>query len=244
MTDELRRLDDGFSRRSLLKRGLIVGLGAAGLTAASSALTAEVAHATESTDSAKSGDGTLVAFTSQLDWYYCGNCRNLYYGPHNAVNGFCTATGSPHVRYSTPPLTNYGVPDQAPSPNRSSYGSGTFVQNPWRYCSRCTCLFYGPGQSTSWCPRLVAASGVNHDASGSGAYYLMNSTGSSAWTGGSQNVQPGWRYCANCKSMYWGGAWAGSDCQYQWSNGGPNKNNGSNGYGHAPGDTVYYLFIH
>jgi hypothetical protein len=63
------------------------------------------------------------------------------------------------------------------------------------------------------------------------------------WTAitGGPALQPGWRFCGNCKVLYWGGQWSASVCQYEKIHG-PNANNGGNRSGHAPGDTGYYLF--
>jgi hypothetical protein len=230
VNEGIERRSGGLSRRGLLRSGLIVGLGAAGLTAAS----AGVAHADdEQIGSAVTSNGTTVGFTNQLDWYYCKLCRNLYYGPHN---GLCVDGYSTHQPYSE---TNYGVPASAPLNTVS--GAGSLVQSPWAYCSQCACLFWGPEESTSYCATDGIGGPRTHNDSSSGAYYMMNGT----WSGGSENVQPGWRYCGNCKVLYWGGAWQSSLCQYQFASiGGPNLNNGNNDYGHAPGDTVYYLFLY
>ena len=217
-----------FNRRGLLRGGLLVGLGAAGLTMASSG----IAHAV--TGAAAEANGQVVNFILQTDWRYCGKCRNLYYAGHP---GICAGTGyGQHIAGSS---TGYGVPDQTPRPNLGS----PFTQSPWNICARCACLFWP--EANDYC----AAGGggkLAHDSSGSGPYFMMMNDNSSGinWTSfmPTPALQAGWRFCGNCKVLYWGGQWSASVCQYEKING-PNANNGGNGSGHAPGDTVYYLFM-
>jgi hypothetical protein len=66
------------------------------------------------------------------------------------------------------------------------------------------------------------------------------SVGVDAWYAAGATVQPGWKYCVNCKCLYWGNALAESACQYANDNG---PANGSTGYHHAPGATVYTAFM-
>jgi hypothetical protein len=218
-----------FSRRGLLRGGLLVGLGAVGLTMAPSG----IAYATTGAAAILNGSLT-VNFIFQVDWRYCGACRNLYYAGHS---GICV--GTDYGLHDAGSSTGYGVPDQTPSPNIG----GPFIQSPWRICANCACLFWP--EANDYC----AAGGGNklaHNSSGSGPYFMMNNAGaiSDGWTGFNPTpaVQPGWRYCGNCKVLYWGSAWSASICQYAIING-SNVNNGNNGFGHASGNTVYYLFM-
>lgn len=217
-----------FSRRGLLRGGLLVGLGAAGLTIASSG----IAHA--ETPASAEANGMPINFELQTDWRYCGKCRNLYYAGHS---GICAGSGyGAHIAGSS---TGYGIPDQQYHPNLGL----PFTQTPWRICARCACLFWP--EANDYC----AAGGggtLAHDSSGSGPYFMLMDDGDPhdiQWTSviGGPQLQPGWRYCGNCKVLYWGGQWSASVCQYEKING-PNANNGGNRSGHAPGDTVYYLF--
>jgi hypothetical protein len=244
VADAPQLADYGISRRGLFKTGLAVGIGAAGLSLAGTGLTAGTANASQTaTIDIFASYGDDAECIVQLDWAYCKNCRNLYYAPENGV---CAVTNADHAAGST---TNY-----APIINAEYWASltppgegGCFMQNPWYWCRNCSCLFYGPDQSGSWC--TVGAYGVpgsaqvNHITSGSGIYYMPgDSTGSnSSWgtlTGGT--MQPDWRFCYNCKDLYFGGDWSESVCEYQLQRG-PNNNNDGNGKGHAPGDTVYFV---
>jgi len=235
--------DYGISRRGLFKTGLAVGLGAVGLSLAGTALTAGTASASQSaTIHIYTDYGDDANVLVQLDWAYCKNCRNLYYASENAL---CAATSLNHVADSSTnyaPIINpeYWSGDPAPGIE------GDFIQSPWYWCRNCSCMCYGPGQSESWCAAAYGTPGslqVNHTNSGSGVYYLCaDSKGSnSAWgtsTGGT--MQPGWRYCYNCKCLYYGGDWSLSVCEYQLQRG-PNNNNDGNKNGHATGDTVYFV---
>jgi hypothetical protein len=210
---------------------MLAGLGAAGLTAASSSLVPGVARAANSSSLA-SNNGALVSFTYQTDWRYCGGCRNLYYAGRP---GTCLA--SMYGQHTAGSSTGYGVPDQPPSPDDSSRGAP--VQEPWRICANCACLFWSPDDSSSYC----AASGEqvqwNHDATGSGVYYVMNGTWSQA-SGGAQ-IQGGWRYCAGCKVLYWPASV--SDCMYAYVTLPLTMYPTDTYYNHLAGGTDYYVFM-
>jgi hypothetical protein len=227
-------LGQGFSRRGLLKGGVVAGLGAFGLTVASSALAPGIARAGIIGVLAET-DAIVVTdqFNAQDGWRYCIQCRNLYYAPEN---GPCVIAND-HTTTST---TNYAVPNGNGFPHGNVHGAGdsggnSLVQSPWRWCSECSLLFYGPDVASSWC---WATRGQHFDDT-NGVYNMLNGT----WFK-STPLQEGWRYCYNCKVLYWGGAYTASACVYQFLiDKGGNVNNGNNGFGQAPGDTVYYVFI-
>jgi hypothetical protein len=219
----------GLNRRELIGGGLLVGLGAAGLTVASSAVVPGVAHA--STFLVRAGinpSGELDA-TAQDGWSYCGKCRNLYYSAHPNK---CIVGNTTHAIGST---TVYDVPVDVggATAGNTQFGSGgSNVQSPWHWCSKCGCLVWAPG---------VCVDSRAHDASGSGTYYMLNGS----WHSNNLHpLQPGWRYCNLCAALYWGGQWANSTCMFEviYTDTG-NVRNGGNGFGHAPGNTVYYLFM-
>jgi hypothetical protein len=236
--------DLGFTRRGLLKSGLLVGLGAAGISATSAAVApgAALADATYGQFSANYlyPNETTGLLYFQLNWNYCINCRCVFYAPDNHT-GSCPMTGQYHGPGSSP--SDYGiVTDYSLSP----INPPAYLQSPWRWCRNCNCLYWGNAQAESWCT-YNASGQTPHSSSGSGVYYMpygLESNGSPAWTNNNTygTLQEGWRYCYNCRNLYWGGAWRGSYCQYQMQNGG-GVNNGNNGDGHAPGNTVYYLFF-
>jgi hypothetical protein len=238
MVDTPQPLVPGFSRRGLLKGSVAVGLGAFGLTVASSALAPGIARAGISLVDAQADNYAPVQdINAQDGWRYCKQCRSLYYAGDSRPCAGSVLGSADHTSAST---TDYLVP------NGNGYANGNWpvsqdpngnslIQTPWRWCDKCSLLFYGPGMATSWC----LGTGNAHVDSGSGVYSMFNGT----WYSGTFPLQPGWRYCSNCKVLYWGGAWKGSYCVYQTLVTGPNVNNGNNGYGHASGNTVYYVFM-
>jgi hypothetical protein len=245
-----------------MKAGLLGGLGAAGLSVASTALAPGIAQASVNVNTYMTPDyleglGGFL-FPLQTQWAYCGLCRNLYYIPESA-NSICAyyylgvhplPQDNPNGNHVAGSPTNYGTVIGNPAdiqpapPTGRSQTYYAYFQSPWRWCERCSCLFWGGGQSESVCSYSVPNEyGSNHVSTGSGTYYMPNGltpSGGYVWTSNTSFVlQPGWRYCRNCKDLYWGGAWSKSWCIYQILN--PNADNGNNGWGHAPGDTVYYL---
>jgi hypothetical protein len=222
---------EGLSRRGLLRGGVLVGLGAAGLTAASSSLVPGVARAANSSSFANN-NGEIVSFTYQTDWRYCGLCRNLYYAGRP---GTCLA--SMYGQHKAGSSTGYGVPDQAPFPNDSSGGAP--VQEPWYICANCSCLFWGPDVNGSFCAASQAQVQWNHVSTGSGVYYVMNGTWSQA--SGSAQIQGGWRYCAGCKVLYWPASV--SECMYAYVTYAPTMYPPDNYYNHLSGSTDYYVFM-
>jgi hypothetical protein len=181
--------DQDPSRRQLLKKGMLVGLGTAGLVIASAALTAGVAQA--------------GATSIQYGWRYCANCHSLYWGNNP---GTCAAVLlSPHKPYSS---TSYGI--------ATAVSSTSGFQYPWSYCSACSCLYYGPDISASHCAAapstaLPPSDGTNPHTAGNTTYYLSY---------GAQNpsgTQPGWRFCGYCKELFWGAAIAASACPVSYN---------------------------
>jgi hypothetical protein len=222
-------------------------LGATGLSVASAALTPGIARASQNEIIYIQPDWLTYNWNVEIQeqWTYCGLCRNLYYAPGNALCVYYSDINHPfpsnnpkgfHVAGST---TNYGtIIDRKNLPTTPPQSGGyAYLQNPWRWCYKCSCLFWGPGEGQ-------CAWGGIHDSSRSGVYYMpygVEPNGAAAWTA-DVSLQAGWRYCYNCKCQYWGGQWRKTWCMFQVTSGlGPGTNNGNNGYGHAPGDTVYYV---
>jgi hypothetical protein len=231
------------SRRGLFKSGLIVGLGVAGLSAASTALTAGVARASQNTSIGLKPDYEGAKSTEvQTQWAYCGQCRNVWYTaeglPYCAAFNFFNTESSLHTKGSP---TDYGVIIDNPGfPASPPSGYNAYLQSPWYWCSNCSCLFWGNGQAESWCPAGYNSNNPSqqypHINSGSVYYmpYGVESGGGAAWTATSgATLQQGWKYCNLCKCLYWGNAQAESYCQYQLQN--------SGGTYHATGSSVYYV---
>jgi hypothetical protein len=238
----------GLSRRGLFKSGLIVGLGATGLGAALTGLTAGVADASQNATISLYADYSGNKNTEvQTQWAYCDQCRNTWYTGEGG-SGLCAYgnfnPSNPDNIYHAAGSTDYGViinnPGFSASPPAGYYA---YLQSPWLYCAQCACLFWGNGLSESWCPYGGDLSKqVPHTDSGSGTYYMPNgeNDGGAVWVATSAaTMQMGWKYCDLCKCLYWGNALEESYCQWQIQNGAGNS--GSTGYAHANGGTVYYL---
>lgn len=232
MEESPRLSAPGFSRRGLLKSSLIVGLGAAGLSAASTAVTAGVARASENAivEYKPAYDNSYYAIGVQTQWAYCDQCRNIWYNGES-INSFpcveleVNANGGLHVAGST----DYAIAiDNSP-------GFTTGLQSPWYWCSYCGCLYYGPDGSGSWC---IAGGGglgnqVPHNGTSSGVYYMPYNADGGWLADDGATMQPGWKYCDLCKCLYWGDAQAESYCQWQFQEGG--------GTNHATGSSIYYM---
>lgn len=249
--EELRLLvTSGLSRRGLFKGGLIVGLGAAGISVTSTAVTRDVARASQNELITVIADYPGAANTTevQTQWSYCGQCRNLYYAGENISScawSNYNAGGDPHGTHAAGSSTNYGVMIDNPGfyVNENPPSGNAYLQSPWRWCNLCGCLFWGNGQAGSWCPHAGYDPGqINHSSSGSGVYYMPSGMdgNNDAWNASGATVQPGWRYCANCKCLYWGGAWSASWCQYQIAR---SFLGGISSFQHATGNTVYTVFM-
>jgi hypothetical protein len=66
------------------------------------------------------------------------------------------------------------------------------AQGSWRWCGRCSALFYGPHQSSSICP------GADHHSFGSNWLYIVPYDEPA----GTLNPQPRWYWCGQCKGLF------------------------------------------
>jgi hypothetical protein len=140
MTDEALQ---GPGRRTVLRKGLLAGLGTAMVGIAAPVL---------------AGTGTARAYVSgqgvQYSWAWCYKCEGLFYSPFGS-RSWCPAGGRHGVTRSYNYYLNYA--------NNPYEGS----QNGWAWCDKCMGLFYGPNQGSSWCP-----AGGRHDGSRSYNYLV------------------------------------------------------------------------
>jgi hypothetical protein len=240
MEESPRMADPGLSRRGLLKSSLLIGLGAAGLSATSTAVNADAARASQNANILLAADyGTELTTGVQTQWAYCGACRNLWYaGEGSSSEGICAAGYGGHGTGST---TDYGVIIDNPGFSATPpSGDNAYLQSPWLWCANCACLFWGNGQAQSWCAFNLTNGGRQfpHVSTGSGVYYMpygVELGGGAAWTAFRYaNLQPGWKYCSACKCLYWGGEEAVSVCQYY-------EARGQYPHPHNSGDSVYYV---
>lgn len=204
MADVTPRTTRGLSRRTLLRNGLVTGLGVAIATAAVPAFTG-VARAASVTDfGIQPGTGTTFEFSAQTNWWWCNKCSGLFWSNSSgSPAGDCAKDGNPHT--STGSWT-YDVPFGNPAI--------TGVQSQWSYCNLCDGLFYGPNVSESACIGNSTVNPIvigNHHR-GTTDYDLLHD----GWGGGGPFLQGGWNWCTNCQELFWGGnggacpAWLGT----------------------------------
>ncbi len=123
----------------------------------------------------------------QENWSWCSSCGSLYFtgGP-----SACPAAGGlPHVHEQ--PSGNYVLRCDPTGPPLLP------VQDNWRWCKKCSGLFYDLG------PRLCAAGG-NHDGSASGSYELDVSPMPGPDRLGLPVAQDNWCCCTKCSGLYYG----------------------------------------
>jgi hypothetical protein len=185
MTEQPARRTGGLDRRSLLRNGLVIGLGASAIGAASAGL-AGTADAVS----------TAVASTPdpQPNWWWCYACHGLFFSDsHGDDNGVC-ALGYIELygtKHGSEGSSNYAV--------WNTY-AGTDLQFGWTWCNACQLLFWGEETSSSACPAKIK-SGVayqksphNHNPTNYGLLYNTSGAG----------LQTGWYFCKLCKGIYWG----------------------------------------
>jgi hypothetical protein len=174
MTDVTPEKTRGLGRRTLLRNGLIVGLGAAAATVAVPALTG-VAQATSA--------------QYQLGWGWCSKCSAMFFlapaGGMNRTNGVCP-TGGKHG-YATSDIY-YMWYNWNPQPSN--------VQQAWFYCYKCAGMFYQTASGNAG----VCPDGGSHDLSNdNGAYSFAYGL----YYGGESGYQANWLYCDSCAILFY-----------------------------------------
>jgi hypothetical protein len=169
------------SRRTLLRKGLLLGAGAVAVGVAAPVLT---------------GAGTARAAVSgqgdQDGWSWCYHCQSLFYGIWQAYS-FCPGpTGRHSASQSLYYYLQYGSP------------SGQGTQADWAWCYLCQALFYAPFQGYSVCPAPAAAGG-NHSDAQSGNYDMLYGE---PWPNqiflADVGIQNGWLWCNKCMGTFYG----------------------------------------
>jgi hypothetical protein len=126
------------------------------------------------------------AGSEQEDWAWCSSCGGLYYAGAASV---CPVSGGPHVHVQ--PSWNYALRCEPTGPSVRP------MQDGWRWCKKCSGLFFDFGSHT-------CAAGAAHDGSGSGSYKL--DTGAIPGLGelGLSDPQDDWRWCSKCSGLHFG----------------------------------------
>jgi hypothetical protein len=186
MVDMPSRSGREFDRRSLLRSGLLAGLGATALTVTAPGLTG-VAQAAQSTVTLNG-----ITYQAQNDWWWCRKCMGLFWSASGAPNGTCQgdslATGTMHDPGGS---SNYRLPHDGPSQNNPKTDAWG-IQAGWAWCNYCQ-LVYWP-VSGNFCPATADA----HHRGSSTAYDMLFG----GW-GGSTPPQSGWRWCNFCQGFFW-----------------------------------------
>lgn len=96
----------------------------------------------------------------QTEWRWCNRCQGLFFGPMHDKS-ICPRGGT-HAAPDVSGSSNYALAHNMPE----SFG----YQGQWRWCPRCTGLYFGPQRDASVCP-----AGGNHGSSpaSESANYLL-----------------------------------------------------------------------
>jgi hypothetical protein len=143
----------------------------------------------------------------QRGWRRCGKCQSIFYSRSGVT--YCPVT-TPSNSHTVADNRDYmfaiDCADAAPGATNAS--PAPFGQQGWRWCNRCSGLWFP--NSGSVCP---APGGGNHASAGSSNYALYT-----YWSGtlnGYPSFSPGetgWSWCNKCQSMWNGTQQASSKC--------------------------------
>jgi hypothetical protein len=184
----------GFSRRTLLRGGLVTGLGAAVATVAVPALTgvAKAGVADYATPPGAGPQTPFTAFNAQQNWWWCPVCSSLFASNPTGENaGVCIGALNGHNSGGS---WEYEVP----------YGNPAIasVQPKWNWCSACDTLFYAPNIKNSHCgARIQDGPPVNVLPHLAGAWNYNLPFG--GWVAGGPDLQGGWTWCNHCQQLWY-----------------------------------------
>jgi hypothetical protein len=215
-----------FTRRTVLRSGLLAGAGAATVIGSSMALAGSAQAATAPVPSAASSAATAP---EQFHWTWCNQCQGMFYSGGNN-HGWCSDDfdGEPHANTSSYTSYNYGFYYDAEA--------NDVWQDNWFWCSNCSGMFWSKDGETSYGACPATAGTTQHDGSNSyksyAAYYGDLPSG----------FQDGWLWCSQCSGMFYGG----NGSSYSYFSGICPINGGgspSGGYTYHNGDSSYSYCI-
>jgi hypothetical protein len=174
-TDEGQQATGGFTRRTVLRGGLLAGAGVATAGAMSGILT-----------------GTAKAATTpkpQPGWSWCNYCATMWWfaGQNDSA---CASHYAPLGIHDTPgPSEVYNLYNNIGGLNNKSN-----PQPGWRWCHDCQGLFWGGNGG------VCRGNGYGSHVAGSGTSYdlYFNISGKNTTT----NPQAYWRWCKLCSLLY------------------------------------------
>lgn len=184
MASDASREIRGFTRRALMRNGLLVGLGTATVVAGSVSLAGNAMAA----DVPTSADTPDTPAPEQFKWGWCNQCSGMFYTAYNL--GECPYDGD---------LSNHASTTDYTSSNYGFYYNAVATsewQGNWYWCSNCQGMFWG-GRSAGACPSHFG----NGPHDGTGKYPYVAYLGTNSAEG-----QGGWLWCKNCSGMFWGGS--------------------------------------
>lgn len=188
--DATPEMSQGFKRRTLLRGGLVAGLGAAVATVAVPALTG-VAKASVTDFATPPGGGSSVDFNVQLNWWWCSQCSALFASDSKGSStGWCLGAIN-QVGHSSSGSWEYEVPFGNPSI--------ADVQPKWNWCSACATLFFQPNLQNSQCAARNTINGPLPHFAGTYNYNLPHG----GWAAGGPDLQAGWTWCNFCQQLWY-----------------------------------------
>jgi hypothetical protein len=192
MTDVAPETTRGLNRRTLLRNGLITGLGAAVATVAVPALTG-VAKAAVNDFAIPPAGGDALQFNAQQNWWFCSQCSALFASDSSgSPTGACLGGPLGDTKHSSSGSWEYEVPYANPAT--------TNLQLNWNWCSACATLFFRPNQANSICVgnTTINPLELRGHTLGTWIYDLMYN----GWTGAGPALQPNWTWCSQCQELW------------------------------------------
>ena len=117
----------------------------------------------------------------QRDWRYCGKCHQLFFDGH-PDKGKCAAGGGAHQAIGYNFHIHYD----------SSRGGAERTQYDWRFCNKCSTMFFDGYPNKGSCP-----GGGGHAAAG----YMFGLN----FQPPSVQHQRDWRFCNKCEALFFDG---------------------------------------
>jgi hypothetical protein len=147
--------------------------------------------------------------TGQPEWRLCRKCLSLAWFPDERAAGSCCAAGNARNADLVAWTDDKAVTPPRPAghheagwtfalPNDHQGAISTTGQPDWRFCGKCSGLFWAPGGDPSYsvCP---ADGGLHAAPDGSWIFYLPNDHQGAT----EANGQTDWRICDKCHGLFW-----------------------------------------
>lgn len=197
MAEVLAGAAGGVDRRSLLKGGLLAGLGASVVGAGLLGLPAAAEAASTP--------------NPQPNWWRCNLCDGLFFSNSSGSSaGRCLSPGNGNQHFSHL-SSNYSI--------YNGIATSSDFQAGWAWCNACDLLFWGPGVADSVC------FGTSNGNSEDGIDYGRHNRGGTSYglyhDFSAPGYQTDWKWCDKCQVLFWGPDKSSSLCAW-WLNQGYN----------------------